>query len=60
VATISWTVLLVATGIGSSVAFAAGAALLGFINVAVGVLVFQAGRLSFHRVFRAGRQAAQT
>jgi hypothetical protein len=40
-ATIGWVVLLVAMGIGSGIAFAVDAALLGFINVTVGVLVFQ-------------------
>jgi hypothetical protein len=52
--------LLVATGIGSGLAFAASAALFGIINVTVAVLVFQAVRLSLHRVFRNHPQDARS
>ena len=53
-AAIGWAVLLVATGVGSGLAFALGAALFGLINVTLGVLVFQGARLLLHRV--AGKQ----
>lgn len=59
-ATIGWAVLLVATGIGSRPAFAASAALFGIINVTVGVLVFQAVRLSLRPFFPNHRQAARS
>ena len=51
-ATIGWVALLVATGTGSGPDFAVVAALYAIVNVTVGVLVFQAARLLWHRVFR--------
>jgi hypothetical protein len=51
-AAIAWAVVLVATGVGSGLAFAVGAALLAFIDVTLGVLVFQAARLVVHRLTR--------
>ena len=45
--TIGWAVLLLATGVVSGLAQVAGAAMFGFINVTVGVLVFQAVRMAF-------------
>lgn len=56
---ISWAVLLIVTGVDSGLPFAVSAALLGAINVAVGVLVFQAARLSFRSLIRGHRQGAQ-
>jgi hypothetical protein len=51
-ATIGWTALIVTTGdVGSNLRFVPGAALFAFVNVTVGVVVFQAVRLSLHRVF---------
>ncbi|HUF58423.1 MAG TPA: hypothetical protein VMR89_02910 [Actinomycetota bacterium] len=57
-ATIGWAVLLLATGIVSDLAHFAGAASLGFINVTVGVLVFQAVRAAFRGVSANQRHAA--
>ena len=57
-ATIGWAVLLLATGVVSGLAHFAGAALFGFINVTVGVLVFQAIRLAFRGGSRQRRHAA--
>jgi hypothetical protein len=51
-------VLLIVTGVDSGLPFAAAAALLGAINVAVGVVVIQAVRLSFRSLFRSRGQAA--
>lgn len=59
-ATIGWAVLLMATGIGSGLAFAASAALFGIINVSVGVLVFQVVRLSLRPFLPNHRQAARS
>ena len=58
-AAIGWAVLLLATGVDSGLPFAAAAAMLGAINVAVGVVVFQAARLSFRSLFRGYRQTAR-
>jgi hypothetical protein len=41
---LAWAFLLVATGVDSGLAFFVGAAALGAVNVAVGVLVYQACR----------------
>ena len=49
-ATIGWAVLLLATGVVSALAHFGGSAWFGFINVTVGVLVFQAVRLAFQAV----------
>jgi hypothetical protein len=49
VATIGWAVLLTATGVGSGLAFASGAALLAVVNVTVGVVVFHGARSTLHR-----------
>ncbi len=49
-ATVGWLVLLMATGTGSGLDFAAVAALFAVANLAVGALVFQAVRLLWHRV----------
>ena len=57
-AAIGWAVLLMVAGVDSGLPFAAAAALLGAINVAVGVVVFQAVRLSFRSLFRSRGQAA--
>jgi hypothetical protein len=46
-AAIGWAVLLIVTGVDSELSFAVAAALLGAINVGVGVVVFQATRLTF-------------
>jgi hypothetical protein len=51
--TVGWALLLAATGIVSDLSHFGGAAAFGFINVTVGVLVFQAFRLVF-QVFRLG------
>ena len=51
-ATISWVLLLAATGVGSGLAFAFSAASFAIINVTLGVLVYQAARLLLHRVVR--------
>ena len=58
VATIGWAVLLLATGVVHGLAQVAGAAMFGFINVTVGVLVFQAVRLAFRGDSRQHRHAA--
>jgi hypothetical protein len=57
-ATIGWALLLLATGVVSDLTHVAGAAWFGFINVTVGVLVFQAVRLAYHGVSRQHRHAA--
>ena len=49
---IGWAVLPIVTGVDSGLPFAASAALLGAINVAVGVVVFQAARLLFRSLVR--------
>jgi hypothetical protein len=49
-ATIAWALLLLATGVVSDLTHVAGAAWFGFINVTVGVLVFQAVRLAYRGV----------
>ena len=59
-AAIGWAVLLLATGVDSGLPFAAAAALLGAINAAVGVVVFQAARLSFRGLFSSDRQTARS
>jgi hypothetical protein len=51
--------LLLATGVDSGLPFVAAAALLGAINVTVGVVVFQAARLSFRSLFSSHRQTAR-
>jgi hypothetical protein len=51
-ATIGWASLLLATGVVSDLTHVAGAAWFGFINVTVGVLVFQAVRLAYRGVSR--------
>ena len=58
-AAIGWAVLLMVDGVDSGFSFAAAAALLGAINVAVGVVVFQAARLSFRSLFCRHREAAR-
>lgn len=50
VATVGWALLLLATGVVSDLAHFAGAAWFGFINVTIGVLVFQVVRLAFRQV----------
>jgi len=55
----AWAVLLIVTGVDSGLSFAASAALLGAINVAVGVVVFQAAHLSFRSLVRSHRQGAR-
>jgi hypothetical protein len=57
-AAIGWAVLLIVTGVDSGLSFAVAAALLGAINVAVGVAVFQAARLTFRNLLRSHRQNA--
>jgi hypothetical protein len=51
-AAIGWAVLLIVTGV--------AAALLGAINVGVGVVVFQAARLTFRNLLRSHRQDARS
>ena len=57
-AAIGWAVLLIVTGVDSGLSFAVAATLLGAINVAVGVVVFQAARLLLRSLFmsRGGRR----
>ena len=57
-ATIGWPALLLATGVISGLAEAAGVAALGFINMAVGVLVFQAVRGALGGISSNLRQAS--
>jgi hypothetical protein len=57
-ATIGWALLLLATGGISDLAHFMGAAWIGFINVTVGVLVFQAARLAYRGIARQHRHAA--
>jgi hypothetical protein len=57
-AAIGWAVLLIVTGVDSGLSF--GAALLGAINVAVGVVVFQAARLTFRNLLGSHRQDARS
>lgn len=59
VAAIGWAVLLIATGVDSGPSFAVAAALLGAVNVAVGVVVFQAGRLFLRSLFMSRGEAAK-
>jgi hypothetical protein len=49
VATVAWVILLIATDTGSGVALVAGAALFGAINTTIGVLAYQAIRVSLLR-----------
>ena len=59
-ATVGWALLLAGTGVVSDLSHLAGAALFGFINVSVGVLMFQGLRalwLSVNRVISNGRDA---
>lgn len=58
-AAIGWAVLLLVHGVGSGFPFAAAAALLGAINVAVGVVVFQAARLLLRSLFMSRGEAAK-
>jgi hypothetical protein len=57
-ATIGWALLLLATGVVSDPAHFMGAAWFGFINVTVGVLVFEAARLAYRGISRRHRHAA--
>ncbi len=57
-ATIGWAVLLLADGTIADLSHFVGAAWFGFINVTVGVLVFQAVRPAFRVVTRRHRHAA--
>ena len=59
-ATIGWAVLLIVTGVDSGLSFAVAAALLGAINVGVGVVVFQAARLTFRNLLGSHRQDARS
>lgn len=59
-AAIGWAVLLIVTGVDSGLSFAVAAALLGAINAAVGVVVFQAARLTFRNLLRSHRQDARS
>jgi len=59
VAAIGWAVLLIATGVDSGPSFAVAAALLGAVNVAVGVVVFQAARLFLRSLFMSRGEAAK-
>lgn len=59
VATIGWAVLLLADGTVSDLTNFAGAAWFGFINVTVGVLVFQGVRFAF-RSLQQHRHAASS
>lgn len=52
--------LLIVTGVDSGLSFAVAAALLGAINVAVGVVVFQAARLAFRNLLKSHRQDARS
>jgi hypothetical protein len=56
-ATIGWAVLLLVDGAVSDLSHFLGAALFGFVNVTVGVLVFQGVRLAVLRVKRRHRPA---
>jgi len=49
-AAFGWALLLLATGVVSDLTHLAGAAWFGFINVTVGVLVYQAVRLAYRRI----------
>ena len=53
--TIGWVALLVTTGVGSGPNFAVSAAVFGFANVCVGVLMFQGLRLLLHAARAAER-----
>jgi hypothetical protein len=59
-ATIGWALLLLADGTVSDLSHFAGAAWFGFINVTVGVLVFQGVRVVFRGVSRQHRHAASS
>jgi hypothetical protein len=50
-AAIGWPVLLVVLGVDSGLSFAAAAALMGAVNVSVGVVIFQGARLLFRSFF---------
>jgi hypothetical protein len=52
VATVGWVVWLVADGFGSGLEFAVEAGALALVNVAVGVLVYQAGAVVVDRLSR--------
>ena len=58
-AAIGWAVLLLVHGVDSGFSFAAAAALLGAINVAVGVVIFQAARLLLRSLFMTRGEAAK-
>ena len=58
-AAIGWAVLLMVLGVDSGFSFVAAAALLGAINVAVGVVVFQAARLLLRSMFLSRGEAAK-
>ena len=58
-AAMGWAVLLITTGVDSGPSFAVAAALLGAINVAVGVVIFQAARLLLRSLFMSGGEAAK-
>ena len=57
-AAIGWSAWLITTGVDSGFGFAVAAGLLGAINVTVGVLLHQVGRLSVRHALRNHRQAA--
>jgi hypothetical protein len=52
VAAVGWAVLLITTGVDSGFGFALSAALVGAVNVGVGVLLYQALRFSLRAVRR--------
>jgi hypothetical protein len=56
---IGWAGLLMVHGVDSGLSFAAAAALLGAINVAVGVVVFQAARLLLRSLLMSRGEAAK-
>ena len=59
-ATIGWALLLLADGAVSDLMHFSGAAWFGFINVTVGVLVFQGVHLAFRTVSKQHRHAASS
>lgn len=59
-ATIGWALLLLVDGTVSDLTDFAGAAWFGFINVTVGVLVFQGVRFAFRSLSKQHRHAASS
>ena len=58
-AAVGWPVLLVVLGVDSGFSFAAAAALMGAVNVTVGVVIFQGARLLFSSLFMEREEVAK-